>query len=180
MNELLAGARVRLTAIFKRGERLVEAKSVKATVDYNGRTTTFSGEGIRSSELGHYYLELQLTKPGSLTVTFTCASGDRQTAQYNVVEKPLVHGDLPVEVTEGEVNRVIRWMQQQQKVPEPRVDERPAPLVSVPLPPLDRQQARTRLLAAGIPYDDAWSDTKIKAALTALDERARQRSLSHS
>lgn len=181
MSELKAGTKVRFKATLKVGGKAADAKGLKATVTYDGEVHHFTSDQLSRDDTGVYTLDFPVSVAGPLVVTFKTATGEEQTAQYEVTADPQLAGTLaaaPARPIAEEVDRVFSWMKKQLQQQPVEAAPPPAapPPASVPSEPrFDRAAARSRLLAAGYPVDESWSNVKLQAALEGLDQRERER-----
>lgn len=146
MTTFTAGSRVQFTALFHTGGKVTDPKKITATV--NGEPVE-----LRSGQLGEMVFATVVDE-GPLVVEFRASTGEYSRTEYDVVAATAVEESL-----ESIVADIIR-------------DTPPMP---EPPPPFDRAGARRRLMAAGIPVDDAWSDAKMRGALSGLESNERER-----
>lgn len=172
--KLLTGTRIKAICRFKTGGKLMDVAGVEAEVIYLNTTRYYSSSnGVLHLSPGTYAIELPLTEPGPLRISFRSALGDRQEMRYDVVAP----GESRVDDDEsGSIASILRAMV---KIAEPPPS--PPVLEPVPEPPpaprFDRAGARSALMRAGIVVEESWSDVKVKAAFDSLSQHQRDQAV---
>lgn len=148
---LTAGDRVRFTAHLRCLDRPADCSVTAQAITPLGAVDLL----VQSKELGVFFTDV-IVQAGTLTIVFRANTGEENMTTYDVDPKVPIITPMP-----------------EAPLPEWVIEEVAAP--APPLPKFDRADARRRLMAAGIPVDDSWSEGKLRGALEGLDWNERQR-----